>query len=799
MARLLQIIKRHKFIIIGCIVLLGGGWYAYATFFHTNRANAQQFQTTQVKNRDITSSLTVVGTVTPVQTAALSFGTTAKLTGLYVQNGQHVESGSLLAEIDSTDLKAQLMKDQASLDSAKAQLLKTQQGLSSLDRNALQISLENSRTSYENSKKSAESDIQTAQINLDNAKKIYDATTISSDTSIAQTIKGYEDAITNAQNSLKATLTSTAASIKSGQNSIDTAELNLENTKKNAQASSSVQDQNLSKTQEDSFYSAVSQMDLIDTSLRKINDIITVEDYNKDQNFKFRQLLGVQKSNSYNLTIEAYNSLKGSFNESKNLFVITDTPLPYDEIVRRLSTLKSMLTNAFNALNITNDMLSNSLTSSDFSQASLDTYRSSILSQRDSVTQALSNIASVQNNVQSIELQKSSNQVSSQNSISSSEKALDTAKQNFENTKAQAAIQELNARNALKTAEDNLAKERANLANTDVSELNSDNTYANAERNLELAKMKAKTQLDSAEASLRSAEAQFAVQTAPADSATMASQAAQVTQAEAALNATKINLEHTKLIAPVTGVVSGITIKQDQNVTSGGTFMTVISDDVNIVETQIAETAVAKVHAGQKVQVSFDAFPTAAALDGSISYVDSAQTLADNLVTYKTQIVFTPSEEMKGKIRSGMTANLEIITSEATNVPSVPNQAIKQEIAANETKYYVETPAGSSTTAAPRARTGSGTTNTQARNFGGTGAASFAGTTNKVYVSIGVKGNDYTEITQGLKENDTIILSSRVPTTAGAANTNRAAAGGTSTLTNQRGNGGAAIPGFRGF
>lgn len=753
-------LKKYVGILVVLLFLGGISWYVYATYFKSTRTFDGTFQTTKVKARDITASTAVIGTVSPSQTANLSFGSNAKVTAIFAKNGTHVESGALIAEIDSSDTKIQLLKDEASLASAKAQLEKTKKGLPSLDKKVLEVSLENARTSYKNAKISAENDIKNAEIAVENAKKLYEASSSTTKINDTQTLQTLEDAVAKAQKDLTSTLQTNANTIKTAQNTVQTAELALSNATSSAGATTSVQDQNLSKAQEDAFYGANTQLTQVDTTLKKINEIITVEEYNKDLNLPYRAQLGVQNFNSYNDTVAAYYALKDTYTKNVSLFTLSNTSLSYEEIVKRLSTLKNMLTQSYSTLDTTYAMINNSLTSKDLSQASLDLMKQNIFNQRNTINQALASIASTQSTVATIQIQKTSSNTTSDNSIKSSENALENAKQNYETTKIQIATAEMNARNALKVAQDNLAKEKALLAGTNVSLLNSYTSYTNAQHSLETTKQKAESQIESALAALNSNEAQFAVQTAPADTASIQTQIAQMQQAEANMQTTKNILLRTKLIAPVSGIVSGLTLQPGDQVSNNATIASIISDNITIVDTQISETVVNKVQVGQPVKISFDALPNDEKIDGTVSYIDAQKTLTDNVVTYKTQITFTPKDSQKMHIRSGMTANLEIITSSIKDALSLPNQAIKKELVDDVTKYYVRVYDSANKTAkAPI----------------------------KKDIVPGIKGNDFTQILEGLALGDTVILSGGTTATT-PGNPNRNASSTPTTAPNQRNN-----------
>lgn len=89
--------------------------------------------TTTTENRLVTVARGVVqatesasGNLAPVSESDLNFKSSGILTGLYVQAGQHVQAGQLLAEIDPTTASVALQQAEANLQAAQAKLAATE-------------------------------------------------------------------------------------------------------------------------------------------------------------------------------------------------------------------------------------------------------------------------------------------------------------------------------------------------------------------------------------------------------------------------------------------------------------------------------------------------------------------------------------------------------------------------------------------------------------------------------------------------------------------------------------------------
>ncbi|MDJ0704119.1 MAG: efflux RND transporter periplasmic adaptor subunit [Leptolyngbyaceae cyanobacterium MO_188.B28] len=85
--------------------------------------------TTAVEAKTITVRIRASGNVQPIQTVNLSPKTSGILDELYVEQGDRVEAGQIIARMDSDDLEAQRMQNLANLAEAESQLRDVQDGV----------------------------------------------------------------------------------------------------------------------------------------------------------------------------------------------------------------------------------------------------------------------------------------------------------------------------------------------------------------------------------------------------------------------------------------------------------------------------------------------------------------------------------------------------------------------------------------------------------------------------------------------------------------------------------------------
>lgn len=84
--------------------------------------------TVPVQSQDLTVRITTSGSVVPVQSANLSPKTAGRLVALYVDQGDRVQQGQIIARMDDAELQAQLVQARAHLAQAAARLAEARAG-----------------------------------------------------------------------------------------------------------------------------------------------------------------------------------------------------------------------------------------------------------------------------------------------------------------------------------------------------------------------------------------------------------------------------------------------------------------------------------------------------------------------------------------------------------------------------------------------------------------------------------------------------------------------------------------------
>ncbi|RJQ29845.1 efflux RND transporter periplasmic adaptor subunit [Candidatus Parcubacteria bacterium] len=150
-------------------------------------------------------------------------------------------------------------------------------------------------------------------------------------------------------------------------------------------------------------------------------------------------------------------------------------------------------------------------------------------------------------------------------------------------------------------------------------------------------------------------------------------QKAVVGQTKAKAELIRAQLEKTVLRSPIEGTVTKQDAKVGEIVGANAHLTAVISESELEIEANVPEADVAKIAVGDPVGITLDAYGSSVEFRGRVAAIDPAETVVEGVPTYKTTIYF---EEADGRVKPGMTANLDIIAEIKENVISVPQRAV---------------------------------------------------------------------------------------------------------------------------
>ena len=305
-------------------------------------------------------------------------------------------------------------------------------------------------------------------------------------------------------------------------------------------------------------------------------------------------------------------------------------------------------------------------------------------------------------------------------------------------TRVQARVQQGEAQLALARA--GLQQAQANVAKADNDLLIQQRNYARR-KSLAGNGFVSKADLDAADAQLSGARAAASVNRAQVSSAR-----AQISQASAELSSAQLDLSRTRIIAPSSGVIINKLVEPGSTVTAG--FQTPnlfeIATDITRmqIEASVDEADIGQVKVGQPVNFSVDSYPDTL-FRASVRQVRQAAVENQNVVSY---LVIADVPNVDGKLLPGMTANVDIITGSRPKVVRVPSSALRFRPRATDMPDDVRD------------------SKNQPSDKKGKPVHTVFVATDDPYrpamrkVTVGVEGDEFTEIVSGLRPGEKILL-----------------------------------------
>ena len=243
----------------------------------------------------------------------------------------------------------------------------------------------------------------------------------------------------------------------------------------------------------------------------------------------------------------------------------------------------------------------------------------------------------------------------------------------------------------LERYEASLSQMRANEQSSKSALLGSQATFAKTEadynRQKKLWEQKVISELD-----WQTAEQNYLVAKNNLASAQQSLEAAKfvVSSTEASVKEARENVRKTGVVAPMTGIVSKLSVKKGERVvgtsTMAGTEMLRIADLSKMeVRVNVNENDIVRVHAGDTALIDVDAYADKQ-FKGLVTIIANTakdKTSTDAITEFEVRILIlsTSYDELvkqgnKFPFRPGMTASVDIITNRKTNVLSVPLAAV---------------------------------------------------------------------------------------------------------------------------
>jgi HlyD family secretion protein len=129
----------------------------------------------------------------------------------------------------------------------------------------------------------------------------------------------------------------------------------------------------------------------------------------------------------------------------------------------------------------------------------------------------------------------------------------------------------------------------------------------------------------------------------------------------------------TLIVAPFDGVITKVDVKEGEISSPSTPVISMLNDGEYQIETYVSENDISKLKVDQKTNISLDAYGRDVFFEGMIITIDPAETIKDGVSTYRTKIQFTQKDD---RVKSGMTANIDIETDRRPDVMSIPQAAV---------------------------------------------------------------------------------------------------------------------------
>lgn len=152
-------------------------------------------------------------------------------------------------------------------------------------------------------------------------------------------------------------------------------------------------------------------------------------------------------------------------------------------------------------------------------------------------------------------------------------------------------------------------------------------------------------------------------------------QEARVKSSEANVLTYQAQLSKGVIRAPFNGVITKQDVKVGEIITANIAVISLISDKKFEVEVNVPESDVAKIKINNSATITLDAYGDEVKFQAQVSSIEPAETIFEGIATYKTKLNFIIDDE---RIKSGMTANIDILTDERKDVVVVPQRAVIQ-------------------------------------------------------------------------------------------------------------------------
>lgn len=156
---------------------------------------------------------------------------------------------------------------------------------------------------------------------------------------------------------------------------------------------------------------------------------------------------------------------------------------------------------------------------------------------------------------------------------------------------------------------------------------------------------------------------------------------AKLESAQAILLSINKKISDSLIAAPISGIITKIEIEEGERVQLGQAVIKMLSNEQFIIEANVPEADIAKIKINNPADITLDAYGNDIVFSAEVIDINPAEIIIEGVPTYKTTLKFKNEDS---RIKSGMTANIDILVDSKENAVVIPQRAVKEK---NGDKY----------------------------------------------------------------------------------------------------------------
>jgi RND family efflux transporter MFP subunit len=186
----------------------------------------------------------------------------------------------------------------------------------------------------------------------------------------------------------------------------------------------------------------------------------------------------------------------------------------------------------------------------------------------------------------------------------------------------------------------------------------------------------AEASVTTAQNTLSAARDQLALKQSGNTAESVVTQEARIRAQIASVSLYQTQIAKSTLRTPIDGSVTTQDAKVGVVVSAGAPLVSVMSSGNYEIEAYIPEADITKVDLDDMAIVTLDAYTDDTELTARVIRIDPAETVIEGVPTYKTTLVIDEGAEL---VKSGMTANIDVVTQIREDVLNIPTRAVVTE------------------------------------------------------------------------------------------------------------------------